>query len=122
VRLQSFKRRAARALGALRFRSLPTERDFFLRVVDSCLLDGVASVIDEGSSLVEFGCVLASTEGTGGSASQGTVRVIPTVGKNFLQLTFPVVLGLFLGSVSVSTDFPLTGWSDGNATVEMVEF
>ena len=84
--------------------------------------DGREIVLDEESSLVEFGGVLTATEGTGGSASQFTVRVIPTVGKNFLQLTFPVILGSFFGSVFVSTGFSLAGWSDGNAKVEMDEF
>ena len=49
--------------------------------------------------------------------SQGTVRVIPTVGKNFLQPTFLVALGLSFVVTSVS----MVSFLASDA-VEIVEF
>jgi hypothetical protein len=89
---------------------------FFLDV-DLLLLDGVSSVIDGDSFLITGVGVSASAAGAGVSTSHGTVRAMPTAGKNFLQPTFLVISGSSFGSAAVST----VSWLS-SAAVEMVEF
>jgi len=78
------------------------------------LLEGVSSVIDGDSFLITGVGVSASTAGTGVATSHGTVRAMPTAGKNFLQPTFLAISGSSFGSAAVS--------SLSSAAVEMVEF
>jgi hypothetical protein len=96
-------------------------RDLFLGAMDLLLralgvfsIDGVTSVIGAVSSSIAGGGVSVVTGSVKVSASHGTVRVIPTEGKNFLQLTFLVILGSSPRSSSISTPF--------TEASEMVEF
>jgi hypothetical protein len=86
---------------------------FFLDV-DLLLLDGVSSVTDGNSFSITGVGDSDSTAGAGVSTSHGTVRAMPTAGKNFLQPTFLTISGSSFGSAAVS--------SPSSAAVEMVEF